>query len=71
MISVIKLNGGVALFGMRDVNVLCLCHIVLSSVGDCSSFAVILLNLFWVFLSGHRRVVFSLCCRCFYIIFLD
>jgi hypothetical protein len=45
--------------------------ICLSSVGNCDDFALILLNLFWVFLSGHRRVVFSSYCGCFCIIFLD
>jgi hypothetical protein len=43
----------------------------LSSVGNCNNFVLIFLNVFWVFLSGHRRVVFSLCCSCFCIIFLD
>jgi hypothetical protein len=43
----------------------------LSLGGNCNDFALILLNLFWVFPSEHRRVVFSLCCSCFCIIFLD
>ncbi len=45
MISVIKLNGGIALFGMHGVNVLALMPFCLSSVGNCSNFALILLNL--------------------------
>ena len=45
--------------------------ICLSSVGICNDFALILLNLFQVILSGYRRVVFSLCCGCFCFIFLN
>ncbi len=45
--------------------------ICLSSVGNCYDFALVVLNLSWVFLSGYRWVVFSWCCVCFCIIFLD
>jgi hypothetical protein len=71
MISVIKWNGGVALLGVQDVNVLRFMAICLSLGRNCNDFALILLNLSWAFLSGHRRVIFSLCCSCFCIIFLN
>jgi hypothetical protein len=44
--------------------------VCLSQVGNYNDFDLIVLNLSWVFVSGYRRVVFSLYCGCFCIIFL-
>ncbi len=41
MISVIKLNGGVALFGMHGVNVLAVMPFCLSLVENCNDFDLI------------------------------
>ena len=70
MISGIKVRLGVALFGLKDVNVLRLCHFCLNSVGNCNNFDLILLNLSRGLFLGYRWVVFSLYCGCFCIIFL-
>jgi hypothetical protein len=68
MISVIKWNGGVALLGVQNVNVLRFMAICLSLGKNCNDFALIFLNLSWAFLSGHRLAIFSLFCSCFCII---
>jgi hypothetical protein len=52
MISVIKLNGGVALFGLQCVNVLCFMAICLSLGKNCNDFALIFLNLSCAFFLG-------------------
>ena len=70
MISVIKVCLGVALFGLQDVNVLRLCHFVLSLVGNCNNTAVILFEFILGSISCVRRVVLSLYCGCFCILFL-
>jgi hypothetical protein len=70
MISGLKVRLGVALFGLKDVNVLRLCHFALNSVGNCNNFDLILLNLSRGLFLGYRWVVFSLDCGCFCVIFL-
>jgi hypothetical protein len=49
MISVIKWNGGVALLGVQDVNVLRFMVICLSLGKNCNDFALIFLILSWAF----------------------